>query len=820
MLKHYFITAWQQLLRGKRYSAITLGGLALGLAVSLTIAAYLRHELGFDRWIPQASRIGVVETTFALSADNTFTVPSAPEPAKAQFTAEIPAIEAATRFTRSSLTALKNGNPLALKMFQADASYFDVFALTFIAGQADTALNQPQAMVLTRSAATRLFGTVSVLGRVVNLESDKPHVVTAVIEDLPSATSFPFEALLPIPPGADTDPSANNWGMVSRNLFVKLAPGADFKQVGNLMGAVARPHVAKVFSALPDGGSAIRLTLLPLTEFHLHGANRAFGNSLVPHSLGSLVAFGLIGLLILVMAAFNTMNIALARSLERANEVALRKVVGATRRQIMVQFMGESMLVTLIALAFGLLLAGALQPWFAELAGLQRPLEVLVDSSAVGVVLSLVLLAGLMGGLYPALVASGYRPGRLVNQDVARRETGRLGRVLVVFQFAVAIALASSTLIIHQQVAFASAGARSFSAGNVLLVGGFPGLNTDPVRNEEIARITALETACRRLPSVTQTALTTLSPGSSGMMTVTMKPITGSDPISIERYAVGLEYFDVLRIAPLYGRVFDRGHRADAMHGGKEPRHGAVVLNITAARRLGFATPAEAVGKTLGEHGRYRVIGVIADVPLRSLHETVRPTAFIAGDEEVIASGSLTRLLIRLAPGAGAAANTAVEAQVKALFPESREPVAVRPLAQQIAAQYQHDKQQASALTAAALIALLIAVLGLYGLSALAAHRRTLEIGIRKVLGARLADLLSLLLWQSSRPVLLANLVAWAVAGYLMWNWLQGFALRISLNAWPFLTTGAAALFIALITVLGHAYAVARTHPALALREE
>ncbi len=818
MWKNHLVVALRNLWKGRLYSFVNIAGLAVGLAACLLIFSYVRQELGYDRWIPDYERLYLVETTFALTPGNEVRIPSAPNPAKTVFEDEIAAIEKAARFGYSKVVLLKDKAPLRLAIFEADPDYFDLVRMPFRAGRAAKALARPDALVLTESAARKLFGDAPAVGRTVPTADGKTRVVTAVVADLPRTTSFPFEALVPIDE-TGLDPAASlmaaSWGFVSRQLFLRLDPGADPDAVEALMADVARPHIEATFANRPGvGKNPMTLRLMPIADYHLKSKGLGTGGR-APNDLESILAFATIGVIILGMAVFNYTNIALARSLKRAREVALRKAVGAGRRTIILQFLGESLLVTTFALLLGMVLAILAQPYLEPVFGSEVVLDPWSEPAPLLIAFGLSLLAGVAGGMYPAIVAAGYRPARLLHGGAAPAIGGRLRTALVVLQFATAIALVVSTAIIYRQILFARSAEIGFEDETVYLVGGF--------KKEDAPRLAAFEAEVRRLPGVVETAWAVAAPGDRTIATSGMTPVDGGEPVGVERYTVSLSYFDALEIPALHGHTFHRGHRGDLMQGpvGGE-RHGAVVLNEMAARRLGFATPADAVGAHIGERRQLEVVGVVPDLHFRSFREPVRPQVFFAEDDQALDSPLwfVHRLLVRFDPTARDAVRAALEGKIAEMFAHHGTPVSVTPLDRQIAALYDQERRRAHALAAASVLAILISGLGLFGLAAIAAERRTREVGIRKVFGARVPDILRLATAEFTRPVLLANLIAWPVAWYVMRRWLDGFAYRIDLEFWPFLAAGAGALLVALLTVSGHALAAARTHPAIALREE
>jgi putative ABC transport system permease protein len=518
-----------------------------------------------------------------------------------------------------------------------------------------------------------------------------------------------------------------------------------------------------------------------------------------------------IGILILLVACFNFMNLATARATMRAREISLRKCMGARRDQLVMQFLGEAVLMALLSLVIALALVELLLPTFSWF--MDRPLsfQYLADWPLTLSMLGGAILAGLLSGIYPALVLSGFRPAATLRTNASGQSgSGRLRTTLVVLQFAVSIGLGIGALVVFQQTAFARNIDLGFSRDNIVYTGTGGRLTEDGAKSF----IQALE----RGPGVLQVARTSFTPFFGNNSTLSMQRPGDAQILSPNHISVSQNYFDLFSIKLLAGRTLEDNREEDNFYEsqtgedkGKNEGHN-ILVNASLARALGYK-PAEIVGKTFNV-GKYhsRVVGVVADTLTEGARSPAQQTAYVHN------IANLQNIVIRIAPGRTQEAQDSIE-RVSRSFVHG---VALSRtfLNDTYQRLYLSDERQGQIFAIFVAIAIFIACLGLFGLAAFTAARRTKEIGVRKVFGARTRDLTVLLLWQFSIPVLIANIIAWPLAWYYLHGWLQGFAYRISLNPLYFVGVGFAALLIAWATIFTHAYRVARANPIKALRYE
>jgi putative ABC transport system permease protein len=558
------------------------------------------------------------------------------------------------------------------------------------------------------------------------------------------------------------------------------------------------------------GAQIYLLHLTPFAKVHLD-SGRWQNNMTPPGSVATVYGVTAIGVLILLVACFNFMNLATAGALLRAREIALRKTMGARRGQLMTQFLGEAVLMALLALLLALAMAEVLLPLFD--AFLQRPIsfDVRADWPLLLVILAIAVLAGLVSGSYPALVLSGFRPASVLRANTAGQAgSGRLRASLVVLQFAVSIGLGIAALVVFSQIRFARHVDLGMQRDNVLIVSGHGRLTGDGHQS--------FVQGLRSQPGVLALGFDNIEPFESGTSLVPVKVPGRPDVVLLNEIAASPDIPTVYGMKLVAGRLLSDARADDRMYETKELQADArneghsILVNAAASVRLGF-TPEQAIGKViLFGFNHAAIVGVLADAKYGGARESVKPTAFGYYPE----SGA--NLAVRVRADMIPQTLSFIDKSWHSFAPISA--VERHFLDDGFDKLYRADERQGEMFDIFVGIAILIACLGLFGLAAFTAGRRTKEIGIRKVFGARTRDIVFLLIWQFSIPVLIANAIAWPLAWYYLRGWLEGFAYRIPLSPVYFIVVGAAALLIAWITIFAHAWRVGRANPINALRYE
>ncbi len=823
MVRNYLVIALRNLARHRLSAIINIGGLAVGLACVILIALYIRDETSFDKWVPDSANLYRVEETFNLPGRPPLAAAVSDFPLAVLLKDNLPQVTAIAHFWPRPRTLTVTGRSFAQDVVEVDPDFFRVIRFPLLSGDPATVLSRPDAIVISRTMALKLFGTVDAMGRALTVNKvDCPYGmsiscdngavtlrVAGVMEDLPHNTQVKVEAIISLTSTADTlgEEGKKHYYSVNGWSYVRLAPGADPATVLARVPQLLDAHV----NVLQDLGmklqasKTIQVQFKPFTAVHL-SSDGMLGNMVPPGSRTILYGLGAVGFLILLVACFNFTNLATALAMTRAREIALRKCAGAHRSQIVAQFLGESVLVALLALVLALALVEILLPGFGRF--LDRPItfHYLADWRLLALVTSIAGTAGLLGGAYPALVLSRFLPAPVLRANSAGHTgSSRLRAVLVVLQFAVAIGLAVAALVVLSQITFMRTQALGFRRDNILLV------DTNR-RMSDTARKSFVE-EMRRTPGVEDVALSSDHPFSGSVLVAQMKVPGHDEYITLDRQVITPDFFRLYGVKLLAGRMLSRDRSTDKGSWSPFDNDGRnILVNRAAAARLGF-TVETAVGKmVLLGPSHVTIAGVVDDMRIDGARTAARPIIYIFA-EEVSPLVSL-----RLAGGQIPQTVAAIDRTWRRFAPNAA--IDRHFLDEDFDKLYSDDARQGQMFGAFVAIAIVIACLGLFGLAAFTAGRRTREIGIRKAFGARTGDLTRMLLWQFSRPVLLANLIAWPLAWYYLHGWLQGFADRITLNPLYFLAAGVAALLIAWATVFAHALRVARANPINALRYE
>jgi putative ABC transport system permease protein len=740
---------------------------------------------------------------------------------------QIPEVRSATRLSQQNMTMLAGDRQFLETVAVVDPNFLQVVPLPLISGDPRTVLAQHDTIVISQRIAHKYFGDADPVGKTLatgrgNCQQDVACAntmvalkIVGVMRDLPHNTQIDADILMPIRSLADrSDPSqTENWLSNNRTYgYVTLAPGADPATVlAKLKPILDRSIDISRFTNIKIPGSQIlEPRLVRFVDAHL--LTDRFGGMRRPGSWTIVYGTGVIGLLILLVACFNFMNLATARATMRAREISLRKCVGATRGQLIVQFLGESVVIALIALVLALALVEVLLPSYSTFLQVPLTLHYLTDWLWILAFISIAILAGLLAGLYPALVLSGFRPATVLRANTSGNPgSGVLRTGLVVLQFAVSIGLGIAAVVVFRQIDYARNLDLGFRHDNIVITGTAGRLSPEGV--ESFVRTLA------KGPGILGVTRSNFIPFNGNNSTLpTQKP---GDPqfLSPTHYAITPDYFSLYGIKILAGRVLSDHRSEDEFYTPDEENYAArneghnLMVNAALARALGYS-PADIIGKTfIFGKSHMRVVGVAADTMAEGARSPVIQTAFVYRP-----NGVAQTLSIRIQAGRTQEAMAYIDrvsrsfihnvALTRTFLDDSYEKL------------YQADRKQGQMFAVFVAVAIVIACMGLFGLAAFTAGRRTKEIGIRKVFGARIRDVVWLLLWQFSIPVLIANLIAWPVAWYYLHGWLQGFAYRIPLSPLYFLGAGLVALVIAWATVFSHARRVAGANPIHALRYE
>jgi putative ABC transport system permease protein len=819
MLESHIVIALRQLAAQKLYSAINILGLTVGLAAAIMVGLFVRHELSYDAYHPNADRVYRVSQTISPPGAVPFhdaTVSSTVAPALQQ---DFDEIETTARLFQNLRTTIDVGERSYMEsgVFAADDTFLRMFDFEWLEGDSSTAMRELNSVILTESMSRKYFGAERALGRTIVIQRATPVTVTGVIRDLPDNTHMRFDLLTPLrlyAAAAGVELESWTGGLV--HTYIVLRAGADPARI---------QAQSREFLERHGHPELIDLMIEPLTRLHL--SLPRLREMRPPGNLEAIYASGAIAALILAIACINFVNLATAQARRRAKEVGVRKTLGAERGRLIVQFLGESLVLTAIAVMLAIALVELLLPMFG--AFVQRDLELDAgDPRVLAAIGALALAVGLTAGSFPAFYLSAFDPAKVLSGNVTRGRTAMMFRsMLVGAQFAICIALLIATIVVYRQVTFMRNVDLGYDTEQMVIIdsrsGGQMVDRWDTLRNQWLAH-----------PEVVAVTASTQAPGELANEGIRDSiRVEGSDlqalPPIVHVLAIDPSFFETYGVSLLAGRMFspDIGTDARDMQLTDFPQSLAAtsvaIINARAASAFGY-TPEEAVGKRFWSEGSAaagqspaagapmrEIVGVVDDVYFQPLRQPIEPMIFILprlfADASIKISGrNLESTLAH------------IDDVWSRVIPE--QPILRRFLDDDFAAMYRGEQRQSQLLRYCALLAVLLAGLGLFGLASLTTEQRTREIGIRRVLGGTLADIVRLFAGEFGKLVLLANLVAWPIAYFAMQRWLNGFPNRVELDLLVFIGSGLLVLAIAWATVAAVVTRAAAVRPAVLMRNE
>jgi len=793
MFRNYFLTSWRNIIKEKGYSAFNILGLAVGMAVALIIGLWVQYHLSYDRFLPD---YGQAYRTMIRSHSNGVTEAGGWAtclPLAEAIKRDVPEVKYVAQADFGGLHSLMTGDKkLYSSGLFAGEDFLKIFRYPLLQGNAADVLKQPASIVLTRSAAVALFGHTDPMNKTVRLDNLHDVKVSGVLADLPANSSLTFDYIIPFTFYVQTQDwirdNLTNWNLDPIQTFVALQPNVSKEQAE----AVLKPLYKRYDQ---DGYKAEKLEafLHPLKDWHLYSD---FKNGVVSGGFIDYVRmFSIIGILVLLIACINFTNLSIARSERRAREVGVRKAIGSLKRHIIVQFLMESVLVTLMAFMLALMLVSVSLPAFNAL-----------TTSSIGVpwasgtfwaiMSSYVLLTGLLAGSRPAFYLSSFRPVKVLKGLQTGRAATTPRKILVVLQFTCSVALIISTVIVYQQIQYARDRPAGFDANRLIMTNSssdldhnYAALKNDLLRTRLVTSVTRATTPATDLYSWT------------GVDDWQGK--YAGETLGVATVGITDDYFKTLGMQLIKGRDFERGMTEDTSD---------VILNEAAVARLRFK---DALNQVIfwNNHRKIRVIGVVRNALMMSPFSAAEPTFFVYNP-----SWSST-VMYRLAPGVDAGAAIATFAPIFSKYNPAY-PYSYHFADERYAAKFSQEVLIGKLSGIFALLAIFISCLGIFGLAAYVAQQRTKEIGIRKVLGASVAQLWMLLSGEFIILVVLSCLIAAPIAFYFMHGWLQTYDYRIGIGPGVFIASGAAAIVVTVVTVSLQAIKAAWMNPVRSLRSE
>ncbi len=805
MFSNYIKVALRNLWKSKGFSAINILGLSIGLATCLLIALYVVDELSYDRYNEKKDRIYRINTDIRFGGgDLHLTVAS--DPMGATLKKDYPQVEEYTRvYNSSGSKLLKKGMQYITEdnVAHVDSTFFNVFTLPALEGDTRTALNEPNTVVITETAAKKYFGTVHALGKIIEADH-KPFKVTAVIQDVPRNSHFHFDLFFSM------DNVDYQWGNFLSNNFqtyIVLKEGTDYKAFEKNFSQVIEKYLipqAKQFMQISSmeefekAGNKLEYTLMPLLDIHMFSDR--FPELGINGNIQYVYIFSAVALFVLLLACINFMNLSTARSANRAKEVGIRKVLGTDKKTLVVQFLVESTVTVIIALLLAMGIAWLVLPLFNEMAAKTLSISYLADKELLPFILLLPFIVGALAGFYPALFLARFRPITVLKGiDSSGFKKSHLRSALVVFQFATSIILIIGTLVVYRQLNYIQTKSLGFNKDQVLIINGTGALG----KNAE-----AFKQEVLNMPGVSSGTLSGFLPVSSSRNDNSFSKtpvIDAENGINMQRWEVDYDYIKALGMEMVAGRNFSKSYGSDSS---------ATIINETTARLLGFDSP---IGKKLYSFDdannpvAYEIIGVVKNFHYESLRQQIGPLCMMLGHNPYLASFKVNTAQIQsLVKG--------VENKWKTMAPGM--PFSYRFLDDSFDDMYRNEQRVGKVAITFAVLAILIACLGLLGLVTYAAEQRVKEIGIRKVLGATAGNIVGMLSKDFVKLVLIAIVIASPVAWWGMHQWLLDFAYRINISWWIFLVAAIVAVVIAVLTVAYQAIKAAMANPVKNLRTE
>ena len=803
MFNNYVKTALRNIKKYKGYSIINIAGLALGMASCILIFSYVLYELSFDRYHENADRIyrlglrgrmGEKEVSIAMS--NAPTAPTLIE--------EYPEVENAVRFYTVPKTLVEYGDKHFYDegILYADETVFDVFSWPMLKGNPNTALTTAYSVVITAEIAEKYFGDEDPMNKTIRFNDQEDYTVRGVIDNIPLNSHFRFNMLCSFETMyAQNKEHMEGWVPFNYTTYILLREGQDYKALEDKFPVFIEKHMMSVQQAL---GGALEYLLQPMTQIHLHSI---LEYDFSDHSdITYIYIFIAIAVFILLIACINFMNLATARSSKRAQEIGLRKTFGSSRGKLLVQFLSETMLYSLFAFLLAMTIACFILPIFSSISGRSLSLHYSEFPWFLPGLILLTVFVGLAAGSYPALMLSSFQPARIFKGRVKTGGSGlRFRNGLVVFQFAISIFLIIGTGTIVDQLYYMKNKRLGFDKEHVVVL---------RIRRSRIQQsVRSFKTTLERFHGIASVAVTNHVPVelTSTDACVPDGYPEGQSSILIRSMAADEDLIPTLKLELAAGRNFSKEIATDEGE--------AVIINETAVERFGWDDPVgESIhfrtGSGLDERDPKTVIGVVKDFHIQSLHRPIEPL-YISNNVHQMAPNYL---LVRIRAGSIPSTLAFLKKTWQRTDPDR--PFDYSFLDDRLDSLYRAEVKLRTIFSYFTGFAIFIACLGLFGLASFTAEQRTKEIGVRKVLGSSIAGVTLLLVKDFTKWVVLANIVAWPIAYYVLQKWLQNFAYRIDLHLWTFFISGILALLIALFTVSFQAIRAARANPVEALRYE
>ena len=794
MLKNYFRVAIRFLLRNKTYTLINISGLAIGMTACILIFLYVQDDLSYDRFHSKADsiwRVLSIDSALGVSSQMVgITIP----PVGAEMVKQFPEVVNTVRLAnagRMDVRRTENGERYTIKnKCYADPNFFETFDFKLIKGDKASVLKSPSDFTISESTARRLFGDESPIGKVL-YSDDGQFRITGVFKDFPKQSHLQFDAIGSINLWIERAPQwINGWDSISMPTYIELAEGTSLNDFKDKIEPMLRSHnVLKAWN----------VTAQPFTDVHLKSSHIVFDPQQNKSDITYIYAFSAIALFIIVIASFNFMNLSTSRSLSRAREVGIRKVVGAVRVKLIFQFIGESLLISIVSLLISILLITLFIPILNQISGKELELNIITNSSVILSMLVIVFITGIVAGSYPAFVLSEFKPANVLKGSHHSSRSGRvMRRILVVLQFTISISLIIGTCVVYRQLDYLQNKNLGFNGEQVVVIPHFQsGLanQQDTMRNK-----------LAKLPGVVSVATSGNLPGNTfGRRGMRPEGASGDDVWILSSLQIDYDFIDTMQMKIFAGRGFSRDYNEST----------SIMLNRAAVKDLGWENP---VGKKIympgpnGQEQAMTVIGIVEDFHFITPRQVIEPVAILLN------ANPNPYMIVRIIPENINETVTSIEDIWEKVNPGFEFNYSF--LDEDFARLYKGEENFSVVVSSFSILTIIIACMGLFGLASFSIDQRKKEIGIRKTMGASSGGITFMLIYDFLRWVILANIFAWPLAYIAMDHWLTDFAYRVSMGIGEFALGTALALIISIATVSTQAFKSALTDPVETLRYE
>lgn len=793
MYKNVLRIAMRNFRKDKWFSLINILGLTIGITFSLFLIFYVRDELSYDRFNTNADRIYRI-VAYVTEKDKNTNITITESPLASQLKKDYPEVQEAVRMTGRERTLFKvdNKNFFETKLYYADSNIFKLFTAKFLEGNPNTALVEPRSIVMNRTTADKYFGkNTPAVGKTLHTVYDL-YKVTGVYEDMPENAHIRYNMLISM--SSDSNNYNQQWGNFNFFTYVLLKPGASRQTFQKKVDQTVEKFVKPVFDPF---GVKMRFYAQPIVDIHLHSDLER-----EPEESGSMsyiYTFSAVAFFMLLIACINYMNLTTARSARRAKEIGIRKVTGSGRGQLIAQFLGESILTAMVAVVLSFILIILLFPVFNSISGKSFSITTLLQPFNISLMLGIGLFTGLIGGSYPAFYLSAFKPVSILKGALSNASGNiNLRRTLVVLQFSISMVMLICTWIVYAQLEYIRNKDLGFDKNQVMTVV----VNTGKYEPDKII---AMGNDFRRLSSVADVGVGGSYPGSSNISLnlFRVQTKTGHLDKGVECYGVDEHYFSALGIKVVAGRTFEP---ADSLHG--------TMVNESFAKHFGWDQP---VGQRITFPGDtsvkdyLEVVGVVKDFNQSSLYNPIQPLLFFYGPLN-------NTYIMKLKPGNSSKSLAQVEGVWKKYFPAL--PFEFKFLDEGLNSQYVADQKRGKIFASLAVLTILITSLGLLGLTAYTTQQKQKEISVRRVLGASVGQIITLITRNYFWLALIAAAIAFPVAYYFMRNWMKGFSYSPGISALPFIVSAMVIILTAILTATFHSAKAALSKPSKNLRSE